>query len=170
MSSFQKIRAYRVFVARARALSWLPELNLMLFAFLLNEPWELIQAPLFEGMADRPHWEAVRACTQAALGDAVIMLFAYWGVAVMTRGRVWVVAPRWRELALLSALGLGITVVIELLALRGAWVTGWTYSALMPVIPGLGVGLVPLLQWVVLPPLAAALTGRQLRGKRKSLP
>ena len=153
---------------RLTSLAWLPELNVMLFALLLNYPWELIQAPLFEGMAGGPHWEAVRACTQAALGDAVIMLVAYWGVAVLRRSRAWIVAPRWRDLLLLSSIGVGITVVIELLALNGAWVTRWTYSALMPVIPGVGIGLIPVLQWVLLPPLTAALVGRQLRGRQNS--
>ena len=30
----------------------------------------------------------------------------------------------------------------------------WTYSALMPVVPELGVGLIALLQWLLIPPLA----------------
>jgi hypothetical protein len=30
----------------------------------------------------------------------------------------------------------------------------WTYSAVMPVVPGLGVGLLPLLQWMMIPPVA----------------
>ena len=154
--------------AGLKALTWLPEFNVLLFALLLNYPWEFIQAPLFEGMAERPHWEAVTACTQAALGDAVIMLIAYWGVAALGRGRAWIAAPGWRDVLLFSSIGVGITVVIEWLALRGAWLAGWTYSALMPVIPVLGVGLVPVLQWVVLPPLVVALVARQLRGRRRS--
>ena len=149
---------------RLTSLASLPELNVMLFALLLNYPWEFIQAPLFEGMAGGPHWEAVKACTQAALGDAVIMLVAYWGVAMLRRNRAWIAAPCWRDVMLLCAIGVAITVIIELLVLRGAWVTGWTYSALMPVIPGVGVGLIPVLQWVVLPPMVAALVARQLRG------
>ena len=153
---------------RLTSVAQLPEFNVMLFAFLLNYPWEFIQVPLFEGMAGQPHWQAVKACTQAALGDAVIMLVAYWGVAVLRRNRAWIVAPCWRDLLLLSSIGVGITVVIELLALNGAWVTRWTYSALMPVIPGVGVGLIPVLQWIVLPPLVVALVARQLRGRRNS--
>ena len=139
----------------------LPEFNVLLFALLLNYPWEFIQAPLFEGMAERPHGAAVKACTQAALGDSVIMLVAYWGVAALGRGRAWIAAPGWREVLLFSSIGVAITVVIEWLVLTGGWLSGWTYSSLMPIIPGLGVGLVPVLQWVVLPPLVAALVARQ---------
>jgi len=140
----------------------------MLFALLLNYPWEFIQVPLFEGMAETPHWLAVKACTRAALGDVVIMLIAYWGVAALGRGRTWIVAPGRRDLLLLSSIGVGITVIIEWLALHGWWLAGWRYSAAMPVVPGLGIGLVPVLQWVVLPPLVAALAARQLRGLRNS--
>ena len=55
-----------------QALSELPELNVMLFALLLNYPWEFIQAPLFAGMAEAAHWEAVKVCSdrcRAAGGD-----------------------------------------------------------------------------------------------------
>ena len=144
-----------------KTLTELPEFNVLLFALLLNYPWEFIQAPLFEGMAERPHGAAVKACTQAALGDSVIMLVAYWGVAALGRGRAWIAAPGWREVLLFSSIGVAITVVIEWLVLTGGWLSGWTYSSLMPIIPGLGVGLVPVLQWVVLPPLVAALVARQ---------
>ena len=147
--------------AGLKTLTELPEFNVLLFALLLNYPWEFIQAPLFEGMAERPHGAAVKACTQAALGDSVIMLMAYWGVAALGRGRAWIAAPGWRDVLLFSSIGVAITVVMEWLALNGGWLNGWTYSSLMPIIPGLGVGLVPVLQWMVLPPLVAALVARQ---------
>lgn len=136
----------------------------MLFAFLLNFPWEFIQSPLFEGMADTPHWEAVKGCTRATLGDVVIMLAAYWGVSMLRRNRAWIATPSRRDVSLLIIVGLCITAIIEWLVLHGWWWVSWRYSAAMPVIPGLGVGWVPLSQWVILPPLAIALVGRQLRG------
>jgi hypothetical protein len=51
----------------------------------------------------------------------------------------------------------------------------WTYSDLMPVIPWLGLGLSPMLQWLVIPSLAlaAARRGRLLRdtsGRSKVAP
>ncbi len=60
-------------IRHADAIPRLPKANVLLFGFLLNFPWEFIQAPLFDGMAGAPHWEAVKSCTSAALGDAVIM-------------------------------------------------------------------------------------------------
>jgi hypothetical protein len=146
------------------ALASLPETNVALFAFLLNYPWEFIQAPLFEGMAGAPHWEAVKACTRAAMGDAAIMLIAFWLVAAVTGGRRWIVAGCWRGVLAFVLTGVAITIGIESLAVRGQWVTQWTYAASMPVVPVLGVGLVPLLQWFILPLVVAALVRRQLRG------
>ena len=149
---------------RLTAVTRLPELNVVLFAFLLNYPWEFIQAPLFEGMAERPHWQAVKTCTQAALGDAVIMLIAFWGVAALNRSRAWIAAAGRRDVAIFLAIGVFITVAIEWMAQHGWWLISWNYSASMPVLPGLGVGLAPVLQWLVLPPLVSVLVGRQLRG------
>ncbi len=144
------------------ALTWTPEFNVALFAFLLNLPWELWQAPLFERMAAAPHWEAVKICSRAAAGDAVIAWVAYWAVALVVRHRAWVVAPTASRVLGFTACGLAITVAIERLALGGHWMQGWSYSPLMPVVPGLGVGLSPVVQWLVLPPLLIWLVRRQL--------
>ena len=65
------------------------ELHVALFAFLLNLPWEFLQVPLYAGMPVMPHWEAVQACIQAALGDVLITLMAYWSVAVWHRRHDW---------------------------------------------------------------------------------
>ena len=147
---------------RPPAITWLPEFNVAVFAFLLNYPWELLQGPLFERMAAAPHWEAVKMCTQAALGDVFIMLAAYWLVAALAKSRRWIVAPTGLQLLLFMTLGALITIVIEQLALRGLWLESWSYSPLMPVIPVVGVGLSPLVQWLVLPPVVVWFVRRQL--------
>jgi hypothetical protein len=48
--------------------------------------------------------------------------------------------------------GAGYTIFSEWLntSVRGSW----TYSELMPVVPLIGTGIAPLLQWLVIPPLA----------------
>jgi hypothetical protein len=98
----------------------------------------------------------------ATRGDIVIMLIAYWFVALIARSRRWIAAPTAAHLALFVAVGVTITIVIEQLALRGLWLGGWDYSPLMPVIPGIEVGLSPVAQWVVLPLLTAWFVRRQL--------
>lgn len=136
-----------------------PELGVAVFAFLLNFPWEFLQVPLFAGMAQMPHWQAVKTCTRAAVGDVVIMLLSFWLVSIIVKSRHWIFAPSPRQLVLLVCTGVLITVAIELAVLRGHWLASWHYAAEMPLVPVLGVGLAPVLQWVVLPPLVVWFVG-----------
>jgi hypothetical protein len=144
-------------------LSNLPEANVALFAFLLNYPWEFLQVPFFEGMADAPHWEAVKFCTRATLGDAVIALVAFWSTTFIMGSRGWIGQGGRLAIAVFIAAGVCVTVVLERLA------TGplerWAYSDQMPVVPVLQVGLLPLVQWIVLPLLLILLVRRQLYGR-----
>lgn len=151
----------RIATRHLRALIATPEFNLAVFALLLNFPWEVLQAPLFEGMAAAPHSAVIRACLQATLGDAVILLLAHTSVTAATRRRRWAITPSWREVAGFVAVGIAITAMIESLATRGHWAQTWAYSSAMPVIPGIGVGLSPLLQWLIVPPVALWFTRRQ---------
>jgi hypothetical protein len=59
------------------------------------------------------------------------------------------------------AVGVGITAAIEWLATRGYWFQSWGYSSWMPVIPGIGLGLSPLLQWVIVPLIVVWFVRRQ---------
>lgn len=138
----------------------LPEFNVFIFAFLLNLPWEFWQVPFYEGVASALHWDATRMCTQAALGDAAMAVFAFWVVSVRVRTRSWVLKPTTSEVMGFVGMGLLLTVVFEWLATS---ILGrWTYAGSMPTLPFLGTGLLPLLQWILLPPLILWLTGRQL--------
>ena len=139
-----------------------PEFNVAIFALLLNFAWEILQAPLYAGMADLPHAQVTKVCLQATVGDAVIMLLAYGVVSVAARGRRWIVAASGWQLAWFVAIGVSITAAIEWLATRGQWIGNWNYLPTMPLLPGAGIGLAPLLQWVVLPLLTVWFVRRQL--------
>ena len=60
-------------------------------------------------------------------------------------------AGLWKVSAATVIFGLGATVVIERVAT--AWGV-WSYSVVMPVLPGLGVGMAPIVQMVAIPLLA----------------
>lgn len=137
----------------------MPEPSLIFFAFLLNFVWEFLQVPFFQSLSRMPHWEAVKFCALATVGDAAIMLVAFWCIAVAARTRRWILNPDRQQLAGFVGLGVAMTIVLELSARS----TGrWEYTDAMPVIPLLGVGLVPLLQWAILPMLTAWLVRRHL--------
>ena len=143
-----------------RGILQMPEVNIVIFSFLLNFVWEIWQTPFFAGMSDAPHWDAIKTCTRATAGDVAIMLVAFWGVAMGNRSRAWFLAPRRRDVAVFTLTGFVITVVFEWLA------TGplgrWTYADTMPVVPLLGIGLLPTLQWLLLPPVVLWFMRRQL--------
>lgn len=71
----------------------LPEFNVVVFAFLLNFPWEILQGPLYAGMTTAPHWQASLVCVWATLGDAALTTAAYWVVALGSGGRNWIASP-----------------------------------------------------------------------------
>ena len=146
-----------------------PEFNVTVFALLLNFAWEILQSPLYVGMAELPHAQVTKVCLQATVGDALIMLIAYGTVAATARSRFWIVAASGWQLILLIAIGVSVTAAIEWFATRGLWVGSWRYQPTMPLVPGTQMGLVPLLQWVVLPPLTVWFVRRQITRRAKSV-
>lgn len=145
----------------AAAPGWQPWAALALFAFLLNFVWEILQAPFYRGMADGAHWAAVRTCTLATAGDVVILLVAYAVVAAATRDRWWLAAPpKAARVAGFLAAGVAVTVALEALNVYG--LERWAYGPPMPVM--FGIGLTPVLQWLVLPPATLWLARRHLGG------
>ena len=149
-----------------------PETSIFVFGVVFNLPWELLQAPLFLGMADLPYAEGARRCLNAALGDGVLLLLAFWATALALDSRRWIVAFRPRDLALFTGVALGVSVIVERLSI-GA-LDRWSYGVAMVVVPGVGIGLAPFVQWLVLPALVAFFVRGQLTGlalqSRRHLP
>ena len=143
-------------------ISGVPELNVVGFALLLNYPWEFLQVPFFAGMAEAAHWDAIVFCSRAAVGDVGIALLAFWSVAAMARDRRWVVKPSVRQRVGFVSIGLFATIILEWLATE-VW-SRWTYAPFMPRLPLLGTGALPLLHWIVLPPILLWIVRRQILG------
>lgn len=127
--------------------------NQMALTFLLaiafNYPWELAQAPLFVGMdslrTTLPH------CFVASIGDGfLVLLIAVTGGLVFGDCR-WSEHPGARGYVLMTTVGLLIGVGVEWAAVHVA--ERWSYTASMPRLPGIDVGVVPVAQMLLLPPL-----------------
>jgi hypothetical protein len=142
----------------ARHVLQTPEVGVGVYAFLVNFLWEFAQVPFYRCLETRRHGECVAACTRATFGDAGIAIAAYWTVAVVGSRR-WIFQPTPMEVAGFVGTGVGITVVFEWLATEV--LDRWAYSERMPVLPVLGTGLLPLLQWTLLPPLVVYLVRRR---------
>ncbi len=143
------------------ATRWQPWTALAGFALIAHFAWEMAQMPLYR-MDEPSGWRMVGECTQATLGDAIMTLLAYATAAVLTGRRLWLVAPRARELTTFLGVGIAMTVGLEWwnVSVRHSW----AYSGDMPSLAG--IGLSPIVQWIVLPPLILWLARRHLQGGR----
>ena len=126
-------------------------------AAAVNYAWELAQRPFYAGMGDLS--AALIHCLRAALGDGVLVLVIYGAGVLAFRRRDWFCRPGWRGYAFMFTAGLAIAVAVEWVALHLA--QRWSYSERMPLIAG--IGIVPLLQMVVLPPLVFFLVAKWVR-------
>ncbi len=150
--------------ARPADLLEVPEVPVAFFSFLLHFGWEFVQVPAFAGMAEMGHWEAIRLCLSATIGDVGFALTAFWAASLAARSRDWVLRPARLPLGLFLAVGILLTIGFEYyytnVSLR------WAYSDLMPLVPPFGTGLTPILQWLIIPPLVVWLSRRHLLGAR----
>jgi hypothetical protein len=121
---------------------------IFLIAVAVNFAWEIAQSVLYAPMGG---WLAATwRCLVASLGDSVIVLGIAGSGWLLFRRVDWFVRPGLKEYLMMTALGITIAVLIE----RHALAAGrWVYTDRMPTLPFVNVGLVPVLQMVVLPPV-----------------
>lgn len=141
--------------------------SVALFSFFLHFVWEIFQVPFYKGMTDANHFDASLFCLRATVGDVGIALLSYWVVGRVWSDNGWVLNLNPSSILLYTGLTVSITVVIEILSTE-VW-SRWIYSELMPVVPGIHVGLVPIVQWLVISPVSLILARTFLVGlKRRS--
>ncbi|OIP59561.1 MAG: hypothetical protein CO143_00635 [Candidatus Moranbacteria bacterium CG_4_9_14_3_um_filter_45_14] len=126
---------------------------LSLIAFVLHSVWENAQAPLFRGYVS--FTEHFSACFVGTIGDVIITLSVYFIFALFKNDLGWLSALNKKDIILLAIVGFLIAVGIEQRAmLQGRW----AYADVMPIIPYLKVGFMPILQMTLLLPFSIYLT------------
>ena len=142
-------------------------------SFVLHLIWENAQMPLFES-GDNTAWENFAMCLWAtATGDMFFMLILYVTVAIVHR-TTWWACDRTSYLhpatwVVPVMIGVLLAVSFELWAVHAT--DRWVYGS-MPIIPVVKVGLTPILQMVLIPPVAilcaryCGAAESRLRGKR----
>lgn len=114
----------------------------------LHFVWEMGQGGWFASMDPLSFWHATLLCARATLGDVVITAVAFAIAAVAARSLHWPAEnnPSLLPFAIFIATGLAVTVAYEIHALAAG---EWSYAETMPTIEG--IGLLPILQWLIIP-------------------
>ena len=122
--------------------------RIFIAAVVVNYPWERAQSTLYVARdgTSIPWWQ----CFSMSLGDGLLVLLMFW------IGWIWFGQPGWfqhpglRGYALMAVTGLVMIIPLEWIMIYG--VEWWSYTAQMPLIPGVAVGISPVAQMLLLPP------------------
>ena len=119
------------------------------FIVAANLLWEFVQMPLYSIWQTGTPLQIVFAAVHCTGGDVLIALSAIASALLLTGDATWPSAGYVRVAAVAVLMGLAYTVFSEWwnVEVRKAW----SYSDLMPIVPGLDIGLSPLLQWIIIP-------------------
>lgn len=127
-------------------------LRYMAFSAPLHLLWETLQLPLYTLWTTTSAGTQIYAVLHCTVGDVMIAAATLGLALIVLRAKAW---PQtgFKSVWLASvALGVVYTVMSEWInvEVRGSW----AYADRMPVLPLLGTGLSPLLQWLVVPTAA----------------
>ena len=115
-------------------------------SFILNFIWEISQSFLYA-----PHYVGIGGLVtvhvQASLGD-VLLVFIILMLDALVFGFDYAQRISVRRLMMMTMVGFALAVAMEKYALFSG---RWTYDSLMPIIPWLNVGLIPVLQMMLIP-------------------
>jgi hypothetical protein len=120
--------------------------------------WETAQMPLYSLWSTGTPRDIAVALFHCTGGDILITAATVAAAAALARVLHW--PPfGWRMALTAIALGAAYAILSEWLNIQVR--RSWSYTAAMPVLPGLGTGLAPLLQWLVIPSLAFAIAAQR---------
>ena len=130
----------------------------------LHLAWESVHVPLYTLWTEAELAYIAFSVAHCTLGDVMIGSAALVLALILGRERA---LERWRWVriaALTSLFGASYTVFSEWMNL--AVLRSWTYAESMPTLEhaGVEIGLSPLLQWLVVPPLALYLARKLFAG------
>ncbi len=119
--------------------------------------WEAVHVPLYRIWEEGSPAQIALAIVHCSGGDLLIAISALVGALLLAGSPGWPIV-RFRSVAAFTiAFGVAYTVYSEWLnvSVRGSW----SYAERMPLLPPLGTGLSPVLQWLIVPSAALAAAG-----------
>ena len=133
-------------------------------SLIVNFAWEMLQMPLFKGMD--LNWQDILFCGAASIADTLMVVLLYYGFAIIYKEPFWAKQMSWQRILLLIVVGFAGAVLAEL---RHTSAGNWSYSKSMPLLPVLSVGVVPVLQFMLLPVIIYFITFYLLKKQNKKL-
>lgn len=128
--------------------SFLPEWSLILYGGVFNGAWEFLHSPLYTDHS-RGVYHVLWTRAHCTVGDVMILLFSFWITSLVIRDRNWMRRERNVPAGLMVLFGVTYTIFSEW---HNVYVReSWAYAEIMPEL--FGMGLSPIVQWLVLPPL-----------------
>ncbi len=143
----------RPVVPQISTVTWqrVPEVQLLALGLPLHLLWEIAQFPLYTVWHEGTWSYILYGLAHCTLGDLLILFVAYEIVAVLAGSRYWAYHSRPVYVLFFTLMGVAYTVWSETVNVR---IKGtWGYTDLMPLVPGIEIGGMPLLQWLLIPPL-----------------
>ena len=140
-------------VPQSPTLTWqrVPEIQLLVLGLPLHLLWEIAQFPLYTVWHEGTWSYILYGLAHCTLGDQLILLVAYEIVAVLAGSRYWAYRSTPVYVFFFTFLGVAYTIWSETINVR---IKGtWGYTDLMPLVPGIEIGGMPFLQWLLIPPL-----------------
>lgn len=140
------------------------------FVLVANLVWEMLHLPLYTLWHEGSLAEQAFAVVHCTGGDLLISLSALTAALILVGSNDWPGQRFNRVVIVATVIGVSYTVYSE--RLNTLVRESWAYSELMPVIPvyDFEVGLSPIAQWLIIPPLAfwwskRALAVKQIQGR-----
>ena len=127
-------------------------------AFVLNLFWELVQGPLYKGF--EYEWKHILFCGLASVADMLMVLILFFGLGLVYKNVFWIKNIGANKVLLLALVGFLGAILAEVWHIaRG----DWSYTNTMPLMPFIGVGVSPILQFTVLPWLTFLITKKLVK-------
>jgi len=114
--------------------------------FIMNLAWELLHGPLYKDYTFET--KMISFCALASVADAVMVLLLYFIFALIYKDPFWIADLSFKSGFFLMIVG-GIGAVLA--EIRHTSEGNWAYDESMPIIPFVGAGLSPVLQFILLP-------------------
>lgn len=142
---------YTAFLKRA--------LTIFIIGSAVNYPWEVGQIIFYDVSGTLA--EIARHCLVPSLGDGLLVLVIYMSGLIAFRRLDWTDTPS--PVSYILMLGVGLLVALAIEWLGVSVLERWRYSELMPLVPMLNIGILPILQMLLLPALIFHLVARRFK-------